>query len=555
MDAQTAELVATWRRDRGPGPAADALDALADAAEAAPGSVDPQLVDELGRDAEERHPEDAVVLVAAGRAYYAVGELNRALRVLVRAARLAFPPRAFRLLGEVLLRLGEAQRAVRALDRAIAGGLDDPDLPALRATAQAYALVQDTYGIERVALEVERALPRGVPRSSLSAAPPSRRPPATISTPPPASTPAPLSVSSRAMALHEADALVQSAVAPIDPDEERTRVMARPLESIVADAQSAARAEAEAMATPAPSAVSSVPIAPAPIAPAPMAPAPMAPAPIRPVASIASLAQTEAAPRRTPAPTPAASRAATPAPPTPIAPTLDPTPPPSSHPTSSGPVAVTSKAILPVALVEPSTSKVELPPPMLEPSVVPPSPAQRAPRSRSLGIYAGLAAIVAIALAARFVLVARSLADDRREPAAALAGPVEVAEGPATAQPAAAPSAAAPNGAAAAPSSAVATSEPASSAPVVATAKASASPAESAAAGSAAAKAKPVKPRRRRKLPAAPKPTPTAEAKAAAAQAADKGATEPKPPEPGAPAAEPPARDSKPASEPAPASS
>lgn len=191
---ELAVLIAKWRTD----PRASttillcaALTECADGTRARPADFR-VLVDELGRVLSGLHASDANVLIAAGRMLLASEELLEAQRLGLMAAKLApEDPRPFRVLGEVMLRRGDAHRALRALERAVAGGVSDPQTAAWLERAKAYGIMQDASGAEAVARDLKWTLaalggrPSSVPRS-LAPAPartPSERSPDTTPSP------------------------------------------------------------------------------------------------------------------------------------------------------------------------------------------------------------------------------------------------------------------------------------------------------------------------------------------------------------------------------------
>lgn len=132
-------------------------DELAILAEQSPGSLEPRLAIEIGAEAEKHFPKDFEVLLATGRLYLASGELHRALKPLIEAARIASEPRALRFLGEVFLRLGDARHAAMSFERAIKRGATDPETKAWHESARGYMPVQEQHGAAHVAGLVESA--------------------------------------------------------------------------------------------------------------------------------------------------------------------------------------------------------------------------------------------------------------------------------------------------------------------------------------------------------------------------------------------------------------
>src|SRR5580700_1297942 len=115
------ELAARWRAL----PDAAMTIALCDALRGAPRGT---LVDEVGARASRDHAADPSVLVATARMYMAAQRLGDAQTVLVSAGKAAQTnAQVYRWLGEVLLRRGDAERAVRGLERAIQFGASDPE--------------------------------------------------------------------------------------------------------------------------------------------------------------------------------------------------------------------------------------------------------------------------------------------------------------------------------------------------------------------------------------------------------------------------------------------
>src|ERR1700722_2172357 len=115
------DLAAHWRSR----PDARVTIALCEALRSAPS---PTLVEEVGAQASRDHAGDAAVLLATARMYMASQRLGDAQTVLVSAGKAA--PRdgqIYRFLGEVLLRRGDADRAVRVLERAVHFGASDAE--------------------------------------------------------------------------------------------------------------------------------------------------------------------------------------------------------------------------------------------------------------------------------------------------------------------------------------------------------------------------------------------------------------------------------------------
>lgn len=109
----------------------------------------------MAEEASRAYPNDLEVLLSVGRMLLAHGQLQMAKRHLLGAAKVSAEPRAPRLLGEVLLRQGDAKRAVRALQRAIQLGATDEETHGWYESASAYVTVQAEQGREAVARAVD----------------------------------------------------------------------------------------------------------------------------------------------------------------------------------------------------------------------------------------------------------------------------------------------------------------------------------------------------------------------------------------------------------------
>jgi hypothetical protein len=155
---QVENLLREWRASPERALTIALCDALADRGAIPAGTTDYEVVLHVGGYAGVRYGEDPEVLVAVGRMYLVAGEMRRALTPLAQAAKLSSSPAAFRLLGVLLLRMGQAKRAVQAFDRAIEGGIDDAETRAWHASAEAYKQVQEELGAEVVAERVAQGL-------------------------------------------------------------------------------------------------------------------------------------------------------------------------------------------------------------------------------------------------------------------------------------------------------------------------------------------------------------------------------------------------------------
>jgi predicted Zn-dependent protease len=163
------ELTVRWRSR----PDAAATIALCEALRAGSGGARSlgalaTLVEEVGARASHDHAGDATVLVATARMYMAAERLGDAQTVLVTAGKAA--PRdgkVYRWLGEVLLRRGDAERAVRVFERAVQFGENDPETRLWGDRARIFKSMQATAGMRAVAAEVERTAPLEAPRPTM----------------------------------------------------------------------------------------------------------------------------------------------------------------------------------------------------------------------------------------------------------------------------------------------------------------------------------------------------------------------------------------------------
>ncbi len=168
-------LVAKWRSDQRASTTILLCSALAECGEGVRDKPADYLalVTELARVGSALFASDANVLIAAGKMLVAAEDLLDAQRVGLLAAKVApDDPRPFRLLGEVMLRRGDADRATRALERAVDGGAEDAQTIAWLERARAYRPMQRSRGPEAVAHDLKWTLtalggqPSGTPRSS-----------------------------------------------------------------------------------------------------------------------------------------------------------------------------------------------------------------------------------------------------------------------------------------------------------------------------------------------------------------------------------------------------
>ena len=155
-------LLALWRREPNPERACALCDALRERpALAAP--VVPSLASEIL----EHHRESHATLVALARLQLATDHFEESIDVLVSAGRLDPTSRApYRLLGEALLRRGDAFRATRLFEHAIKmpprNHEDDDDAESWLRLANVLQRLQKARGEEGVAEEMLRRIPAPV---------------------------------------------------------------------------------------------------------------------------------------------------------------------------------------------------------------------------------------------------------------------------------------------------------------------------------------------------------------------------------------------------------
>jgi len=148
------ELLRQWRSN----PDADATIALCSYLGT---SLRDDLIREVGASGETWHAEDGQVMLAVGRMYLDAGLLAEAQAALVAAGKAnGRDAKPFRYLGEVLLRRGDALRAEKVLARALQFSPDDPEARLWHDRSVVYSALQKRIGVEAVAAEVLRAMPK-----------------------------------------------------------------------------------------------------------------------------------------------------------------------------------------------------------------------------------------------------------------------------------------------------------------------------------------------------------------------------------------------------------
>jgi len=168
MTANLNELAARWRRSPDP----DTTIALSDAVR---GPLNASLIQEVSQVAKEKHASHVGVLVAVAKMYMSAHRLSDAQALLVNAGKVA--PReasVYRVLGEVLLRRGDAERAEKVLERAAQFGANDADTRMWLERSKVFKAMQVQSGSRAVATEIERTSPAGLTpgRPAEAAAPP-----------------------------------------------------------------------------------------------------------------------------------------------------------------------------------------------------------------------------------------------------------------------------------------------------------------------------------------------------------------------------------------------
>lgn len=158
------ELVARWRKNPDP-ESTLALCAHLGTSDRA------ELMREVANTAEAWHRENHSVMLSVGRMYLDAGLLAEAQAALVQAGKLEpNHATAYRFLGEVLLRRGDAVRAEKTLARAIRMGESDADTRLWHERSVLYAPLQKRQSMSAVADEVARTAPlhSSIPAPALS---------------------------------------------------------------------------------------------------------------------------------------------------------------------------------------------------------------------------------------------------------------------------------------------------------------------------------------------------------------------------------------------------
>ena len=155
------ELVARWRKNPDPESTLALCAHLGTSHEA-------ELMREVANTAEAWHKDNHSVMLSVGRMYLDAGLLAEAQAALLQAGKLEpNDAEAYRYLGEVLLRRGDAQRSEKALARAIQLGSKDSETRLWHERSIVYVALQQRRGLTAVADEVARTAPLPSPGASV----------------------------------------------------------------------------------------------------------------------------------------------------------------------------------------------------------------------------------------------------------------------------------------------------------------------------------------------------------------------------------------------------
>jgi hypothetical protein len=148
------ELIARWRNNPDP----ESTQALCAHLGTFPHS---ELMREVGSAAEAWHRDNHMVMLSVGLMFLDAGQLSEAQAAMVHAAKLEPEGgEAYRYLGEVLLRRGDATRAEQVLSRAVELGSDDAETRLWHERAVVYRSLEKRRGPQAVAAEIARTAPR-----------------------------------------------------------------------------------------------------------------------------------------------------------------------------------------------------------------------------------------------------------------------------------------------------------------------------------------------------------------------------------------------------------
>ncbi|MEO8875565.1 MAG: tetratricopeptide repeat protein, partial [Polyangiaceae bacterium] len=155
MERDIEQLSQSWKD----APDADTTVALCNAMR---GPVHATLIQQVGDFARNNLASNVPVLISVARMYMSAQRLSEAQGTLVTAGKLA--PRdaaVYRVLGECLLRRGDADRSEKVLERAIHFGANDPETRLWLERSRVFKPMQAKAGNRAVAAEIERTAPAG----------------------------------------------------------------------------------------------------------------------------------------------------------------------------------------------------------------------------------------------------------------------------------------------------------------------------------------------------------------------------------------------------------
>ncbi|MEO7113566.1 MAG: tetratricopeptide repeat protein, partial [Polyangiaceae bacterium] len=170
MASDIDQLSQRWKEAPGP----DTTVALCNAMR---GPVHATLIQQVGDFARSNLSSNVPVLISVARMYMSAQRLSEAQGTLVTAGKLA--PRdaaVYRVLGECLLRRGDADRAEKVLERAMHFGATDPESRLWLERSRVFKPMQAKAGNRAVAAEIERTAPADTPATNGEALP-NMRPP------------------------------------------------------------------------------------------------------------------------------------------------------------------------------------------------------------------------------------------------------------------------------------------------------------------------------------------------------------------------------------------
>jgi len=162
MTDRIDELAARWQSSQDVDSTIQLCDALS--------AVRTTLVQQVADFAQVKFSSNVPVLIAVARMYMRSNKHAEAQSVLVAAGKIA--PRdgmVYRVLGEVLLRRGDADRAEKVFERALQFGLNDDETKTWLERARVFKPMQSKAGSRAVAAEIARTAPA-------APAPPPQRP-------------------------------------------------------------------------------------------------------------------------------------------------------------------------------------------------------------------------------------------------------------------------------------------------------------------------------------------------------------------------------------------